>query len=448
MIALPWLEAMTASPARGAASGSMPASRFVVFYTPNGHPLSAFRAPAGAADPLATPILQPLTAHRDRVLVLEGIGLRSAERLGHECIGSLLTGARPGVSVSLDQEMVRALGSTRLGSLELGVSIPAAPTGRVHLSFAGRNRPRPAINDPRLVFDQIFPGDGNTAAAQLLARRRSILDGVKANLDRTLPVVGSADRLVLQQHLESVRELELGLDRIAPSDCRRPERPPAIEPTDHKNADTLAGLQGQLLAMAFACDATRVATLMLGEAGAERYFSFLGTSNTPTNSWVGVSHRTDSPGVTQHGAISKWCAERLSDLVSRLQAIREGSGTALDRTLILWMTECNPDHTTDDVPMVLVAGKSFPDPHGTGAEIRDRDLAQRSAAGAAGADGREAIRLRQPGVLQRGAVADLSEGAAIRNRPARAAGRSRRPAGRRPRRRQSPPADCGCRCAG
>ncbi len=60
--------------------------------------------------------------------------------------------------------MVRALGATRLGSLELGVSIPAAPTGRVHLSFAGRNRPRPAINDPRLVFDQIFPGDGNTAA--------------------------------------------------------------------------------------------------------------------------------------------------------------------------------------------------------------------------------------------------------------------------------------------
>ena len=28
--------------------------------------------------------------------------------------------------------------------------------------------------------------------------------------------------------------------------------------------------------------------------------------------------------------------------------------------MILWMTECNPDHTTDDVPMVLVAGKSFP----------------------------------------------------------------------------------------
>jgi hypothetical protein len=359
LIGLPWLEAMTASPARGASPGPMPPSRFVVFYTPNGHPLSAFRAPAGAANPLATPILQPLTPHRDRVLVLEGISLLSAERLGHECIGSLLTGARPGVSVSLDQEMVRALGSTRLGSLELGVSIPAAPTGRVHLSFAGRDRPRPAINDPRLVFDQIFPGDGTTAAAQMLARRRSILDGVKANLNRTLSVVGSADRMALQQHLESVRELEMTLDRVAPSDCRRPERPPAIEPTDHKNSATLAGLQSQLLAMAFACDATRVATLMLAEAGAERYFSFLGASNTPTNSWVGVSHRTDSTGVSYHTAISKWCADRLSELVGRLQAIREGNGTALDRTLIVWMTECNPDHKVDDVPMVLVAGNSF-----------------------------------------------------------------------------------------
>ena len=77
---------MTTSPARAASPGSVPPSRFVVFYTPNGHPLSAFRAPAGATNPLATPILQPLTPHRDRVLVLEGIGFPSAERLGHECI--------------------------------------------------------------------------------------------------------------------------------------------------------------------------------------------------------------------------------------------------------------------------------------------------------------------------------------------------------------------------
>ena len=52
-----------------------------MFYTPNGHPLSSFRAPAGAANPLATPILQPLTQHRDRLLVMQGIGylvLRSA----------------------------------------------------------------------------------------------------------------------------------------------------------------------------------------------------------------------------------------------------------------------------------------------------------------------------------------------------------------------------------
>ncbi len=61
-----------------------------------------------------------------------------------------------------------------------------------------------------------------------------------------------------------------------------------------------------------------------------------------------------------HTAISKWCAERLSELVIRLQTIREGNGTALDRTLILWMTECNPDHKVEDVPMVLVAGNSFP----------------------------------------------------------------------------------------
>ena len=187
LIGLPWLEAMTpAGPGRAGAAGG-PLRRALHPQRPSavGFPRARRRRrPAGHAHPAAA------DPHRDRALVLEGIGLPSAERLGHECIGSLLTGARPGVSLSLDQEMVRALGPTRLGSLELGVSIPAAPTGRVHLSFAGRNRPRPAINDPRAGVRSNLPRAERPTCPprpRCCARRRSILDGVKANLDRTLP---------------------------------------------------------------------------------------------------------------------------------------------------------------------------------------------------------------------------------------------------------------------
>jgi hypothetical protein len=166
----------------------------------------------------------------------------------------------------------------------------------------------------------------------------------------------------VQQHLDSVREVELGLDRVSPQACRQRPRPLAVELTDHGAADQLAKLQVELLHLAIACDATRVATLMLGEAGSPRTFGFLGLLTAePSEFWVNLSHRTDEPSRSRHAQISTWCAGVLRDLTRKLQSTPEGDAVALDRTMILWMTECNPDHTTDDVPMVLVAGKAFPD---------------------------------------------------------------------------------------
>ena len=356
LIGLPWLQAM--APRRAAAAQP---GRFIALYSPNGHPRTYFQPPAGATDPVASPILTPLRELRDRTLVLEGVGLPSAERLGHECIGSLLTGMRPGAGPSLDQELIPVLGPTRLGSLELGVSIPAAPTGRVHLSFAGQDRPRPAVSDPRLVFDRIFPvpAAASASVAARVMRRRSVLDGVKRNLDRVLSEVSNADRPTVQQHLDSVREVELGLDRLMPQACQPGPRPAAIELTVHEAADQLARLRIDLLRLAVACDATRVATILLGEAASPRTFGFLGPPTDPAESWVDLSHRTDEASRGRHARISTWCAERLADLARKLQATPDGDGTALDRTVILWMTECNPDHTTDDVPMVVVSGKQL-----------------------------------------------------------------------------------------
>jgi hypothetical protein len=358
LIGLPWLQAM--APRRAQAAGNT--SRFIVVYSPNGHPRSYFQAPAGSTDPVASPILMPLSELRDRTLVLEGIGLPSAQRLGHECIGSLLTGDRPGAGPSLDQEMVQLLGSTRLGSLELGVSIPSAPAGRVHLSFAGSDRPRPAMNDPRLVFDRIFPTpDADAAALAARAmRRRSVLDDVKSSFTQFLSQVGSADRATVQQHLDAIRELERGLSQAGPAACQPGQRPPPIELTQHGAAGQLATMQIELLRLAMVCDATRVGTVMLGEAGSPRAFPFLGLrADEPKQNWVNLSHQTDETSRNRHALISTWCAERVRDLASGLKATKEGDWTVLDRTMILWMTECNPDHTTDDVPMVLVGGGSF-----------------------------------------------------------------------------------------
>jgi hypothetical protein len=359
-IALPALELM-APRGRGARAADVARGpqRFITYFTPNGHPPRLWRATGRDGSFQLPAMLEPLAPYKAQLMIVRGLSMLSTDRPGHDAVGSLLTGTRPGEGISVDQEMAATLARGRpLPSLELGVSIPARPPLRVNLSFAGAARPRRPISDPRLVFDKLFSGVDQTGRSGALAdRRRSVLDGVKANLNRTLPGLGAADRALLDSHLTAIRELETRLQPGMGEGCKAPARPEALDLTDHDRAPQMLRLQMDLLVLAFTCDLTRVATLMVAEAGAPRFFRFLDIPGSdPASSWVGLSHRTDAAGEAAHAKISRWCAGELAYLIGRLQAASMGAEKIFDRTTILWGTDCNPDHSHSDLPFLLAGG--------------------------------------------------------------------------------------------
>jgi hypothetical protein len=382
-LSIPLLESLW--PRRSATAGvpELP-RRLVVWYVPcgiNGSTPNAFRpATAGAAYALP-PMLAPLAALRSEVLVLSGLANRPAQAsyLGvsdgagdhARGTGSYLTNARivktegAGVrnGVSFDQVAAAAVGSsTRLPSLQLGVDGGAATGGcdsgyscayARNISWADATTPVPKLTNPAVVFDRLFAGgESESLRARREVYQASVLDYVRDDATRLQSALGATDRHKLDQYLTAVRELERRILASGVSaSCTAPPRPvDGLAFTDH------VGVMNQLTAMALRCDATRVVTFMLGNAGSSRDYSFIGAPGAHHE----LSHHMSDPDkLAKLQTIGTWEVRQFANLLTQLDAMREPDGTSLlDNTAVLFSSEIadGNSHTHSGLP-VLLAGR-------------------------------------------------------------------------------------------
>lgn len=384
-LALPWLESLagcdTDSGPRPQLRSGGP-RRFVVFWTPNGTLLEHWR-PTGSPDSYKlSPILAPLEPHRPDILILDGVDALSAyEGPGdahQKGAGQSLTctelqeGDFPGDGdggftagwadgISVDQAIADAIGEgTRFRSLEFGVGVEGS-TVFSRISYRGPGQPIPPENDPQAAFTRIFK---DLAADPKVQTRRSaerhlVLDAVIADYEKLLPRLGAADRLKLDAHLAAVRDLEMRLDsdNVIGGSCAEPELDKVPDPWSTANIPATGKLQMDLLAMALACDLTRVGSIMWTRSATKTPFPWL---DIPEGHHE-LAHRGDNDLDAQAKLvqINTWYAEQFAYLIAKLKSIPEGDGSVLDSTLLIWANEHSRGNNHDryNVPYV-VAGKA------------------------------------------------------------------------------------------
>ena len=391
VIALPWLEAMLP---RGvmtrAAAASVAApervARVAYMFFPNGVNTQAWM-PAVAADGVWTPsaTLAPLADFRSDITVYTGLRHRNAEANGDgpgdhaRSAACFLTGAQPRKTAgddikagrSVDQAIADALAqsgrATRLRSLELG-SEPAITAGNcdsgyscaysANISWKSESLPNGKETDPRAAFERIFGkrGESPEEAAARLRSRRSILDGAVQEAKRLARDIGAADRARLDEYLDGVRGLEQRIDgdAMAQLDAKRDIPDFGEGPLDMARR---VDLLGEVLALAFRTDSTRVATLMIANEGSNRAYREVGVSAGHHD----VSHHAgDAEKLAHFAAINRFHAERCAAFLRALAKTRDESGRPLlDSTLVLYggaIADGNR-HNHDDLP-ILVAGGS------------------------------------------------------------------------------------------
>lgn len=376
-VALPLLSSL-----RAGAQGETFPKRLVLMYTPNGvipdgwWPLN--KTSESSWD--LNTIHKPLSPFKDRLLFLNGVDLTVTNDgpggLHQKGIGGLFTGKqlqsgdlfvdgcgqRAGWAngISVDQEAAKALAvGTPITSLELGVRATENDVqGRI--AYAGPGAPLPPMNDPSEVFQRLFSGFGQNTdqLAELRARRRSVLDTVQAQFRSVSARVSSSDQQKLSAHLALVRDLE---NRMAATgngsqSCVMPAVPVALDPNSEDDMPIIAGLHLDMLATAFACDLTRVASFQISTS--------LNHIRYPWLNSMGEGHALSHQGPSDANAFQElvsrqtWHSQMLANFLTRLSQIPEGSGTVLDNTLVLWGNEVSQGntHSHESIPFLMAGG--------------------------------------------------------------------------------------------
>ncbi len=377
-LALPLLESMIPAVSRGASARPLP-SRFVGVFVPHGA-APGYWVPDSSAPGFKYPfIYEPLEPFRKQVVITSGLWSRSSENppgvtgADHFVAAAYLTGVKPkkttGADIqagpSIDQIIAQQIGKTTLlPSLQLALEDPGANSTNCGegyscvytntISWQEATRPLPMEINPQVVFERMF-GDGSSPELRKARREReaSVLDSVNGSLSELMPQVPHGDRVRLEQYADDVREIERRLQIAAKASTDAPNVavPYGVPESFHEHIQ----IQSDLLALAFQADITRVASMLYARDLTGRVYPESGTDI----SFHGGSHHAEDPGrVAQYARLNRYHVQMLGYLVKKLNDIKEGDGTLLDRSLILYGSNMgnSNQHLHYDVPHVLIGG--------------------------------------------------------------------------------------------
>jgi hypothetical protein len=380
-IALPLLDAMVPA-LTPTALAAPPVRRFGALYIAMGMSMPTWRqSKAGALD--MNTILQVLEPHKDLIVVADGLDNEGAVSVGDNgnhprAQAAWLTGAHakktdgPDIElgVSLDQIIARQTEKeTQIGSMELAIEATDLVGNCAYgfscaynntIAWRTKTTPLPMENNPRNVFERLFGASGTTdpkVRIRQLKMDSSILDSVTADVAGMRKGLASRDIMKLTEYLDAVRDVERRIQKAEDQATREMPivaQPIGVPPTYEEHARLLFDLQ----LLAFQTDLTRVFTFVLARESSTRSYPEIGVSD----SHHPLSHHQNNPEkLARLAKLNAFHLKQLGYFIDRLQATKDGNGTLLDSTMLLYgsgMSDSNM-HLPRNVPTLLVSGKSY-----------------------------------------------------------------------------------------
>jgi hypothetical protein len=150
-------------------------------------------------------------------------------------------------------------------------------------------------------------------------------------------------------------------DLVPSGDCQLPASLGPATSFEHE-----VELMGNLMALAFECDLTRVITFQIGRPGSDRNYSFAGVAGNHH----AISHHGNNPtNFAQLTTIDTWEIEMYSRFLQRLNTSTDVDGQSILHNSLAFLTSDVGDgdaHTQYNVPAILagrLSGKLQPGHH-------------------------------------------------------------------------------------
>jgi hypothetical protein len=356
-IALPLLDAMIPAGTALAQTAATPSRRLGFVYFAHGALQDEWEPRATGRDFEFPYILKPLEPLRDYVTVVSGLRNKGGESSNPHgiieetwlnCVAPRARNARTGAGVTVDQIAARYLTEN---TTQPSMEICGEPGGMI--SFRTPNQPLPMEGNPRKVFLSMY-GQGQTAAEREANMRTttSLLDYVRDSTASLTKKLDAADRTKVDLYLDSVREVEQRVQKLAESQASLKDLPdaPVGAPDDFGE---LLDLQFELMALAWQTNRTNVVTMKMVEEASMRTYPHLGVFEAfhPTSHWGGYPER-----IANLRRIQNWHTQVFAKFATRLAKTPDGDGSLLDHSLILFGSNmANSDaHNNDPLPQALI----------------------------------------------------------------------------------------------
>jgi hypothetical protein len=365
-MALPWLESLPVwgdEPLKGRASTAP--VRLAVLFAGNGFHRAEWNATGQGRNMQLGKVLQPLEQLKDKMVFIRGLYNAEAGKGGiHSAMtGNLLTGApleggggiRSGVS--MDQLLAQKVGQqTKVPSQVLACepSISALHKGysmvySSHISWSSPTTATPLELYPALAFDRLFRDDVGKGDA-------SVLDLVLEEARGLSQRVSYTDRGKLDEYLASVREVEERIQQAGKQGRLQGWRPTLDKPNMPRPADGVPQdvdqhmrLMCDILVLAFQTDTTRLCTLKLNNDHSSLRFPNLGVDYM-------IHHLLSHSDNADWLKVNQFFTQQVAYIAAKLDKIQEGERTALDNSMILYLSSMlhGSTHDCSQLPVVLL----------------------------------------------------------------------------------------------
>jgi Protein of unknown function (DUF1552) len=347
-----------------AATASGFPKRFVTLTHGNGVIASAFY-PAGNALSTLAPTLASMQPFAAKMIMPIGLDYKSIlddgfKYDGHFTYCATLTGTRekksesrtalgPSIDQMISDDIAKRV-TLKAPLLTLGVKSVGDGCSTSWRAAGQQNAPE---LDPSRLFTRLFSGASMPPAqvAQVNLRQQSVLDFAVNELTAFGKRLGTEDRTKIDAHLQSVRQLEMQLKSastpvVSGASCT----PPTLGGV--KDANGLAKDMIDIVALALRCDVTRVVTItMFDDGGGDgNSFPWLGVNKD----YHAVAHLA-AAGAVDKNKIDGWIYSNVARLAQQLDATMEGTGTALDNSVIATFSDMDDgaNHFNGKIPVTL-----------------------------------------------------------------------------------------------
>ena len=312
--------------------------------------------------------LEPL---KKKINVIDGLQVKSLMGQGiHPAqTGSLLSGVQIAKGalihsgISVDQMIAGHVGQdTAQSSIVLSCEQPMTGYHETnfslayssHLSWQTAESPVPVEVYPSLAWDSLFDNRGTLLNI-------SVLDRVNDRAKDLSRKISATDRGKLDEFMTSVREIERRVEvmRKGANDANEKaglknaslatmDRPVNGLPEDLREHSKL---MCDIIAIAFQTNKSRVASLLISRDLSAMYYPFINVKDGHHS----ASHNNNSD---DYERIANFHVSQYAYLASKLDSMKEGEGTVLDNSCLMFMSNMWVGRTHDNsrLPLILAGG--------------------------------------------------------------------------------------------